>query len=515
MCAQTPEKTKPNVILILLDQLQADRLHCYGNLRATSPNIDRLAGQGIRFSHYYSVASWTEPSDGSLMTSLFPSRHGATLFCTKHGEPKIDVKVPMLAQVFKAGGYHTAAFVNNSVGGKGLTDRGFDEYYQEAAEAIDIVRRVPVAHNAVLRAPATTRNVLAWLDQHHSEPFFLWLLYLEPHSPYDPLPEHDIFKSDAYPERYDTGYDIKRGPLRRLAMLGDQNAIERLYELYDGKIHFIDYYVGKILDHLQKLGLDQNTVIVLTSDHGELLFSHPRDWMTTDHISLYDADVHIPLILAGPGLPHGRVIDALGSNVDAAPTILDLARLPPLPDAQGRSLVPVIQGKAKSVHEYAYSEQDDVVPLRSIRNSRYKLIYNLWGGTKDPRGELFDLAHDPNEQQDIATHNPSVTTALFGQLQKWMTENEPPYAELARRWKGCAAHGAHVIDDQTVAGQLRLTGGGWHSDESPQSLNYSGGEMGLSEQMLDVSTPGGCFWTEGGDGSRTAVGTKYPTVTGR
>jgi arylsulfatase len=504
--AQSREQV--NVVLIALDQLQADQLHCYGNPRGTSPNIDRLAEQGVRFSHYYTVAPWTAPSYSSLMTSLYPSRHGVTIFWKPERHP-LNEKVPMLAEVFKAAGYQTAAFVNNSVAGRGLTGRGFDEYYEMAAKALNIVEREPT-RNALLRAPGTTDSILAWLDQHHSQPFFLWALFLEPHSPYNPPPEHDIFKSDAYPNLQDNGYDIKSAPLLRMAMLGDHQAIERLYQLYDGKIHFVDYYVGRILDRLQKLGLNNHTLIILTSDHGELMFSHPRDFLTADHVSLYDPVMHVPLIMAGPTLPPGVVVNALGANIDAGPTILDLAGLPPLPDAQGRSLVPLIQHKSQQLHDYVYGEEDIVVPLRSVRNLQYKLIYNLWDGRK----ELYDLRRDPGEQQDIAEQNPSVTAELFARLQGWMRENQPSPEEQVARWKTFMSFDTQVVDDQTVLGQVLLTGGGWHSDQSPQSGNYEGGEIGTSKQLPKPSSAGGCFWTEGGDGSRTAVWRPMNPMTG-
>ena len=111
-----PEAPRTNVILLVLDQLQADRLHCYGNPRETSPNIDRLAERGTRFSRYYSAAPWTSPSYGTLMTSLYPSRHGVTLFW-RPGMPTIDKDTPVLAEMFQQHGYYTAAFVNNSVAG--------------------------------------------------------------------------------------------------------------------------------------------------------------------------------------------------------------------------------------------------------------------------------------------------------------------------------------------------------------------------------------------------------------
>jgi arylsulfatase len=123
----------------------------------------------------------------------------------------------------------------------------------------------------------TTRLALDWLNRHKSENFFLYIHFFEPHSPYDPPPADDLFRSDAYPYLHDTGHDIEHAPAQRLAMLGDQKAIERLYQLYDGKIHYIDRYVGQILDFLRSSGLEYHSLVVLTSDHGELLFSHPED----------------------------------------------------------------------------------------------------------------------------------------------------------------------------------------------------------------------------------------------
>src|ERR1035437_7726300 len=120
LCAQSSPRL--NVILISLDQLRADRVHCLGNPRLTSPNLDRLAEQGVRFSHFYTVAPWTAPSYSSLMTSLYPSMAGVTLMW-RPGDPLISSNVPTLAEIFKAHGYHTAAFVNNGVAGKALKDR--------------------------------------------------------------------------------------------------------------------------------------------------------------------------------------------------------------------------------------------------------------------------------------------------------------------------------------------------------------------------------------------------------
>ncbi len=480
---------KPNIVVLVLDQLRADQLHCYGNPRATSPNIDGLASRGVLFSNFDTVTPWTSPSFGSLHSSLYPSRHGVTLFW-RPGVPLMNKDNPTLAENLQKSGYYTAAFVDNSLAGYALTGSGFDEYYEESKPALDITKRNSFGSNAKYGAAFTTAHVINWLDTHRgsTQPFFLYVHLIEPHSPYDPDSQDDIFKSEAtYPYLSDTGYDIVRGGLLRLAMTGDQKAIDRLYELYDGKIHYVDRYVGKILDQMKALGLDDNTYILLTSDHGELLYSHPQDFLTFDHRSLYDTALHIPLIVVGPEIPRGQKIEALASNIDTAPTILALASALPLSDAEGHSLVPLIQGKVSSINKYLFAEQDVEVPERSVKNLRYKLIRNLWTGNE----ELFDLQKDPGELQNVAKENPAMVKELHDQLDGWMRMNEPSSEIQRRRWKIYTQRERVVtVDDVTTGGRFLITHRqAWHSDENPGSGNYDGTS----------------FWTEAGDGARTAL----------
>ena len=400
--------------------------------------------------------------------------------------PLINKDTPVFAEAFKNHGYYTAAFVNNDLAGNALTGRGFDEYYEGSALAVNITERRGLAANALYTAPATLEAVIPWLDHHRAQRFFLYVHFWEPHSPYNPPAEDDIFKSDAYPYMSDTGYDVAHAPLKRLAMLGDQKAIERLYQLYDGKIHFVDRYVGKLLDHVHELGLDANTVIALTSDHGELMFSHPKDFLTADHRSLYDENLHIPFVVAGPGVPQGKVIEGLGSNVDSAPTLLELAGLPPLDDAEGHSLVPMIQGGVAAINEYIYAEEDAGILARSVRSENYRLIKYLWDGKR----QLFDLKRDPGEQVDVAKENPSALEELSARLSEWMKVNQPTREVQLRRWKiFTQPEKETIVDDQTIGGRFLLTGGGWHNDVATESGNW---EVGA-------------FWTEAGNGSKTAV----------
>lgn len=479
------QNAKPNVLVLVLDQLRADELHCYGNPRLTSPNIDKLASRGVILSHFYTVAPWTSPSFGTLHTSLFPSKHGVTLFWTP-GMPLLNKDVPTMAESFKNAGYRTAAFVDNSLGGKPLMGNGFDDFVDGSAAAPDITER---AARTKIGAPYTTANVLAWMDRHHDsgQPFFLYVHLLEPHSPYNPPPEDDLFKSDAYPYLSNDGYDLVRGGLLRLAVNGDEKAVERLYQLYDGKIHYVDRYAGMILDRLRSLGLEDNTYVMLTSDHGEMLYSHPDDFLTFDHRSLYDPVLHIPLIVAGPGIPKGEVNPGLASNLDTAPTVLDLAGAPALDDAEGHSLAPLIEGKVKSANEYVFAEEDVEIPERSVRSLDYKLIRNLWTGEE----QLFALRSDPGELHDVAKANPDVVKQLDVPLDAWMKVNEPSHEVQVRRWKIYTEPLKLVTVDDIGIGAAFLISHRqeWHSDESPASGNYGGAS----------------FWTEAGDGSRTAL----------
>lgn len=477
---------RPNIILVSLDQCQADRLHVYGNARPASPNLDRMAAEGVRFSRFYSAAPWTAPSYGAMMTSQYPSRHGVTIFFPRDVSA-LKPDAVTLAEIFRKAGYATAAFVNNSVAGRYLTGRGFDEYDEGQRRPSTITERTGM-DNPEFRAPATNGRIIQWLDQSRSKPFFLFLLYWEPHSPYDPPAEHDLFKSDAYPNETNTGWDVNKGRLFRWANTGDRKAIERLTQLYDGKIHFIDYYFGQILNKLRSSGLDKNTIVLLTSDHGELLYSHPEDYLTFDHRSLYDQVMHVPGLLWGAGVPRGKTIDALATHIDVAPTLLELADLPRKPDAQGESLVPLIRGQKSVVHTVLFGEQDIVEPLRSVRDTRYKLILN----TRTGRKQLFDDRSHPGEHRDIAAQEPEVTARLSALLEKWRAENEPPPAEREGRWRQLIAKSppAHVVDDVTIGANLQLTGSGWNMADEPHNLN------------------GACYWTEAakpGEQVRTAI----------
>jgi hypothetical protein len=216
------------------------------------------------------------------------------------------------------------------------------------------------------------------------------------------------------------------------------------------------------------------------------MFSHPKDFLTSDHRSLYDENLHIPFLVAGPGIRQGKVVEGLGSNVDTAPTLLDLAGLPPLADAEGHSLVPMIQGKNSEINQCIYAEEDAGILARSVRTENYRLIKYLWDG----KTQLFDLKRDPGEQIDVATENPVALEELSARLNEWMKVNQPSREIQLRRWRiFTRPEKETTVDDQTIGGRFLLTGGGWHNDVATESGNWQVG----------------AFWTEEGDGLRTAV----------
>ncbi|MCL5745349.1 MAG: hypothetical protein M1541_15715, partial [Acidobacteria bacterium] len=180
--------------------------------------------------------------------------------------------------------------------------------------------------------------------------------------------------------------------------------------------------------------------------------------------------------LWGKGIPKGKVVESLGTHIDVAPTLLELAGLPPKPDAQGVSLVPVIRGTKSSVRTHAFSEQDILEPLRSVRDERYKLIRNKRSGKK----MLFDYRADEGEKRDLAAAQPAVVARLTKQLDQWSRENEPDPAWRDRKWREIAARSRPVlvIDEVTIGSRLNLTGKGWQSADPKDAFG------------------GGVFWSE-------------------
>jgi arylsulfatase A-like enzyme len=422
---RAPAARRPNVVLISIDSLRADHLSCYGHSRPTSPRIDRLAAGGTRFGAAWSTTSWTLPAHVSMLSGRSVLGHGVI------GESRIPTQVPMLAELLGGAGYTTAAFVSAPyLSSQFGFDRGFDLYDdksvpftpdRESRERAQATVSAPLLHPAVERWLQTTKE---------HEPFFMFLHYFDVHYDYSPPPPFDTMFDPDYTGKI-TGRNFHAD--RRIRAGMPARDLEHLLALYDGEIRFTDGYVGRVLDLLAQLGHADDTIVVLTSDHGDEFFEHGDKG---HHRTLYEEVLHVPLVVAWPGhLPAGRVVNEPVSIVDIVPTILDLAGLPAPPSVEGQSLVPLLEG-AKPERERELVAELYVKPNLNlqvaVRRADHKLIQSL----NFPHRETYDLADDPHERQP---GTPDATTVALGaDLARW----------LAGTW---AAHGALQAERRAVS----------------------------------------------------------------
>jgi choline-sulfatase len=363
--AEAPARA--SVVLVTLDTTRADHLGCYGGARAATPRIDGLARGGIRFEHALSPVPLTLPAHVSLLTGLVPRHHGVR----DNAGFALDAKIPLLTERLSAAGYATAAFVSAAVLDRdGGLARGFGTYDDRVRvgdrSAFDYQERA---------ASQTVDAALPVLDG-LKPPFFLWVHFYDPHLPYVP------------PEPYASRF--KDRP-------------------YDGEIAFMDAQLGRILDALKRKGT--TVYIAVAGDHGEGLGEHGED---AHGIFLYQATQHVPLILTGPGIPPGTTSATSVGLVDLAPTLLDLLKLPPLPGADGRSLVPLLHGARPTAPDYEMETFYPALsygwaPLRALCSGPYKYI-------EAPRPELYELPTDPRETHDIVRQKTERAAELAGAL---------------------------------------------------------------------------------------------------
>lgn len=316
---------RPNIVLISIDTLRADHLSCYGYPLRTSPQMDDLARQGALFQNAYSPIPLTGPAHISLLTSLYPQQHGATINGMRMSARPRPVT---LAQVLRRLGYRTGAFVSAWPLKKGITGlgRGFGVYNEEFTYHYKLV-------NTARDAKDVTAAAIHWLKKRHKDAFFLWVHYFDPHEPYNLRPG---FENLAPAED-------SEGARASSAAAPDGKEDERV-AAYNSEIAYTDHYVGEILQQLADLGVRERTLIVLTADHGESLGENGY-WGHGDH--LYQPIVRIPLIVSYPGfIRKGSVVRENVGLLDLMPSILDYAGISvPLP-LEGKSFRSLLEGAA-------------------------------------------------------------------------------------------------------------------------------------------------------------------------
>jgi arylsulfatase A-like enzyme len=470
LCKPADKQPPYNIILVTPDQLRADFMHTYGYPLPNTPQIDHLAREGTVFLHAYSDGAWTTPSFTSMLTGLFPTVHGMTLpppqFCGPYiARPMAAGEIPpvpeylalsrhkqILPEILKAHGMTTAA---NCWAAWNIRERGWDSFKFFPGSQLPNPEHPKVRDTSYLTAPQTLEWAQQWLRAHREQRFFFWVHFMEPHSPYNVPRNYDQFRTDEdFPDLFEDNLEDST-TLHGLAKTGDIHAIRRLHQLYAAKILYVDHYIGELVKTVHDLGLDNNTIIILVSDHGQLAFSHPSDFNTDDHRSVYDANLHVPLIFRGPGVPAGQRVNAIVGLYDLVPTILDLENLPRIEGLNGNSLKPILMRNSTQVHKYTYSEISiDMMPQYSVRDQRYKLIETL----SDGRIQCFDTLADPGETHDICNEVPAKAAELKGVLDKHiqtMIQQAKSYPD----WQDNLA--LAVIEGRVSRGLLALAPKSW------------------------------------------------------
>ncbi len=449
---------RANILLLSVDTLRADRLGAYGYRRDVSKNIDRLSAEGTLFRNAIAHSPWTRPSFGSIMTSRYPSQHGAfTVLSTSAETSEANPERPIydgrlrpetttMAEILSGHGYTTIAFQTNLRAGRAHGfDRGFQVFIYEALFV------PPMQERSLLGAlgrwtqlflgiepevflygfPPNADKVHGLFESllpHLPEPFFIWMNFMDPHSPY--------LSRD------------QEAPAEGAAITGVYHALnadvstDALSDAYDHEIRFVDHYIGKTVDLLRDQGLLDNTIVVLTSDHGEEFDDHGVEIRHSSvsirgryhgH-SLHSELLHVPLIIRFPRqIPQGLRVDGLARQVDILPTILDLVTIEPSDSRQrfeGASLLPLMRGE-ETGRRLAFSERNLYGPRQSsIQDDRYKLIFENATG----RIELYDLDADPGEATDLAAARKQEADRLLALLKEWqanMGTAPPPTPEIS------------------------------------------------------------------------------------
>lgn len=317
------EDSRMNVILIIIDTLRADHLSCYGYFRNTSPSIDSLAASGTLWQNAYAQSPWTLPSHATIWTGLSVRSHGTVGFFRLENDEGIknyalDPSLPSLPVLFSQAGYRTCGIVNVTLLGKEYNfDRGFDYYSCNNA-----------GHG---QAGASVDSLISWVvsDSINVKPFFCILHFYDVHAPYDPPDDFDLIFTEYGSMGITTWFDEETGNW-------DPGKANHLLNLYDGEIAWVDYNLSRLFAWLRDNSLAENTLVVITSDHGEEFLDHGG----IDHgHTLYQELIHVPLIMSGPGIGPGVVDPMPVGQYDILPTLLAWAGIESIPLTDGMDIL--------------------------------------------------------------------------------------------------------------------------------------------------------------------------------
>lgn len=387
--------TSPNILFVVIDTLRQDHVGCYGYPRETTPTLDRLAASGVRCEQLIAESSWTKPSMATLFTGVPSSVHRAT---TPQGV--MNTNLPTLAVCLSDAGYQTAGITANPVTKR---DYGFangfdfyDDYTIALGAELDLFgdgeKESSVYHEVT--GSEVSRLAMMWLQERRDpeRPFFLHLLYFDPHDSYAPPPHYrDLFVDPDYDGAQDGG--------NILLLRGKdvpQHERQHLIDLYDGEIRYTDDQIGKLLAFLDRAGLREETIVIVLSDHGEEFWDHGS--VQHGH-TLYEELVRVPCIVSGPGIATNRVLAQQFSHLDVMPTVLEFAGISVPKSCEGTSVASVFRGESDRWPDRpAFMETGHGnTALYGFRTPICKIIHSRQGDTR----YAYELVTDPREQTRV------------------------------------------------------------------------------------------------------------------
>ncbi|MCP4658136.1 MAG: sulfatase-like hydrolase/transferase, partial [bacterium] len=394
------EKPRVDVLILLVDALRADHLGCYGYGRETTPAIDALADDGVVFRQAITQSTFTKSSIASLFTARYPYQHGVYWGSHKETPQSITSDIlpgteTTLAEVMQEHGYFTAAWVQNSHLRHFM---GFAQGFVRYRDQQGSIARIHHSFRRWLRVPA------------QRYPYFAYLHYIDLHDPYRPKPPYDTLFG-SYSDVY-AGVDFRHWgaylkAVREKEQSLSQADVDQLIAYYDGQLRYIDEQIGRLLGDLRESGLYEDSLIILTADHGDAFMEHG---FISHSSTPYEELAQVPLIVKFPqrGFPHGgvpegrfrgQVVERQVRLVDLMPTILEAVGITPPPDIVGCSLLPLVRSQSRDPGcGYAVIEiaEEDAYPTLAIRTERWKYIHQ-----EKAADELYDLVADPGERHNL------------------------------------------------------------------------------------------------------------------
>ena len=426
------------VIFMIADTLRRDHLEPWGYERPTAPFLTQLASEGTRFADNISQGSWTKVSVPSIFSSLYPTSNGISRV-----PDRLPSSVTIIPEAFHDAGYATLSTSSVRFTGRLTNLHQGVEVLHERASVSDL------GHSRAKTARTFVDRLVPWLEDHRDAPFFVFLHVFDPHSPFEPYRPYDTAwagpdAGEAHQERIDTIQDALDEDDRGRATLPldidveaagvDREAfIAHEEDWYDGSIRGMDAEVARLFEKLRELGLDDDTLLVFMSDHGEEFLEHGRHF---HGYSAYGEMVNVPLFFWWPGVvPAGAVVDELVQSIDVMPTLLELAGLSVPEQAQGQSLVPLMAApdapdRLGWVSRPAFSERRDGgfgdadPPLPDIESlavvlDGWKLVKNLNVPEGRSELELYSHVDDPLNLDDIAADHPDIVERLAAEIDTW------------------------------------------------------------------------------------------------